>query len=224
MLNVGTSKQRHGDRHHAPPNDAYHSADRSLRRAETFFGSAWACAAYRDSSVGRFAAALRASSIADLDSFAASRGLTSVIGRDAPISVPLGINLSNPGILVRSDGLVSLIDDDESVRESLTNLLRAFGFNVRAFNSAEAFLEADVVEETRCIILDVAMPGMSGLELFDHLKQRPRLLPVIFITAQNSGLGERLVALGAVACLHKPFDPMALIGALQQTLDSRRGL
>jgi FixJ family two-component response regulator len=132
--------------------------------------------------------------------------------------------VSNPGIVAMGAGLVSLIDDDDSVRESLTNLLRAFGFNVRAFDSAEAFLEADIVEETRCLILDVAMPGMSGPELFEHLKQHSPFLPVIFITAQNRGLGERLIALGAVACLHKPFDPMALIGALQHTLDSRRGL
>ena len=224
MVNVGTNEQRHGNRHRAPLHDGYYSADRSRRRAETFFESAWACAAYRGSSVGGFIAALRACSIAGLDSSAASRRLASGIGRDAPISIPLSTNLSNPGILLRTDGLVSLIDDDESVRESLTNLLRAFGFNVRAFDSAEAFLEADVVEETCCVILDVAMPGMSGPELFDHLKQRPRILPVIFITAQNSNLGERLVELGAVACLQKPFDPMALVGALQHTLGSRRGL
>jgi FixJ family two-component response regulator len=120
---------------------------------------------------------------------------------------------------VRDDVLVSVIDDDESVRESLPDLLRAFGFHSRAFDSAEAFLASDAIDATRCVVLDVAMPGMSGPELFDELKQRPRTMPVIFITAQDNGeLCRRLLALGAVACLHKPFDPMSLIEALKQAL------
>lgn len=117
------------------------------------------------------------------------------------------------------DVLVSVVDDDESVRESLPGLLRAFGFDARAFDSAEAFLASDAIDATRCVILDVAMPGMSGPELFEQLKQRPQNVPVIFITAQgNGGLCQRLVALGAVACLYKPFDPMALIDALKHAL------
>lgn len=117
------------------------------------------------------------------------------------------------------DVLVSVIDDDQSVRESIPALLRTFGFHVRAFDSAEAFLTSDVFDMTRCLVLDVAMPGMSGPELFEQLKRRPKALPVIFITAQrNDDLCQRLVARGAAACLYKPFDPMALVGAVKQVL------
>jgi len=120
---------------------------------------------------------------------------------------------------VKGDVLVSVIDDDESVRESIPALLRAFGFDARAFDSAEAFLGSDVADATQCVVLDVAMPGMSGPELFERLKQRPQTIPVIFVTAQSNGeLCQRLLALGAVACLYKPFDPMALIDALKHAL------
>ena len=123
------------------------------------------------------------------------------------------------GIFVRADSLVSVIDDDESVRESIPDLLRAFGFDARAFDSAEAFLASDVVEATKCLILDVAMPGMSGPELFEHLKQGPTSAPVIFITAHGNGvLCGRLMKMGAAACLQKPFDPTALIEALQHAM------
>jgi FixJ family two-component response regulator len=115
------------------------------------------------------------------------------------------------------DVLVSVVDDDQSVRESIPDLLRTFGFDVRAFDSAEAFLASDVINTTKCLVLDVAMPGMSGPELFEQLRQRPRALPVIFITAQRNGdLCQHLVAQGAAACLYKPFDPMALVGAVKQ--------
>jgi FixJ family two-component response regulator len=117
------------------------------------------------------------------------------------------------------DVLVSVIDDDESVRESVPALLRAFGFDARAFDSAESFLASDVIDGTQCVVLDVAMPGMSGPELFEQLKQRPQRLPVIFITAQGNGdLCQRLIALGAAACLYKPFDPMVLVEALKRAL------
>ena len=81
--------------------------------------------------------------------------------------------------------LVSVVDDDESVRESLPDLLREFGFAVRAFSSAEEFLTSDCVDETRCLILDIAMPGMSGPELQQELKNRRQEIPIIFITAQR---------------------------------------
>ena len=120
---------------------------------------------------------------------------------------------------VKADILVSVIDDDESVRESIPSLLRAFGFDARAFDSAEAFLASDAIEATKCLILDVAMPGMSGPELFEQLKQGPTDIPVIFITAHGtSELCGRLIRLGAAACLQKPFDPMALMEALQHAL------
>ena len=93
---------------------------------------------------------------------------------------------------------------------------------MRAFDSAESFLASDAMGATGCLILDVAMPGMSGPELFEQLKHRPTNLPVIFITAQGGEVCERLLACGAVACLQKPFDPMALIEALRRSLNSRR--
>ena len=117
------------------------------------------------------------------------------------------------------DVVVSVIDDDESVRESIPALLRTFGFIERAFDSAEAFLASDIIEATRCLVLDVVMPGMSGPELVEQLKQHPRPIPVIFVTALDHGDScDRLVALGAVACLHKPFEPLALVDALQRAL------
>jgi FixJ family two-component response regulator len=120
---------------------------------------------------------------------------------------------------MNEDLLVSVVDDDESVRESIPDLLRTFGFDARAFDSAEAFLASDVIDATRCVVLDVAMPGMSGPELFEQLKLRPKTIPVVFITAQPNGdLCQRLVALGAVACLYKPFDPMVLVEALKHAL------
>ena len=118
-----------------------------------------------------------------------------------------------------NDFLVSVLDDDESVRESVPALLRSFGFNVRAFDSAESFLAADVIGATGCLILDVAMPGMSGPELFERLKQHPTNVPVVFITAQGSEVCDRLLGRGAVACLQKPFDPMLLIEALRRALE-----
>lgn len=117
------------------------------------------------------------------------------------------------------DMLVSVIDDDESVRESIPALLHTFGFNARAFDSAESFLASELVDATRCLVLDIAMPGMTGPELFALMKQRPTHTAVIFISAQSHGdICRRLVASGAVACLHKPFEPLALIRALTRAM------
>lgn len=81
--------------------------------------------------------------------------------------------------------LVSIVDDDESVRESLPRLVKAFGFRVGAFSSAEEFLASARVSQTGCLILDIAMPGMSGPELQSELKLRQSEIPIIFITAQR---------------------------------------
>jgi FixJ family two-component response regulator len=117
------------------------------------------------------------------------------------------------------DPLVVVVDDDESVRESLPDLLRAFGFDVQAFSSAEAFLASEFVGQTRCLILDIAMPGMSGPDLQRELKRRQQAIPIVFITAQtNESLRPRLLAEGAVACLPKPFSPAALLEALNVAL------
>lgn len=115
--------------------------------------------------------------------------------------------------------LVSVVDDDESVRESLPDLLRQFGFSVQAFSSAEEFLDSDCVRETRCLILDVAMPGMSGQELQRELTLRRREIPIVFITAhRDDSIRPRVLEQGAVECLFKPFSDTALLEAVQAAL------
>jgi FixJ family two-component response regulator len=118
--------------------------------------------------------------------------------------------------------LVSVVDDDESVRESLPDLLRQFGFAAEAFSSAEAFLASEVVGETRCLILDIAMPGMSGPDLQQELMRRRQEIPIVFITANgDTTVRPRLLAQGAVECLFKPFSETALLDALNAALRMR---
>jgi FixJ family two-component response regulator len=115
--------------------------------------------------------------------------------------------------------LVSVVDDDESVRESLPDLLRQFGYAAEAFSSSEAFLASGAVTETSCLILDIAMPGMSGPDLQEELKRRRQAIPIVFITAHSDETErERLLAQGAVECLFKPFSETALIQALDTAL------
>jgi len=115
--------------------------------------------------------------------------------------------------------LVSVVDDDESVRESLPDLLREFGFTSLSFSSAEEFLASEYIGLTNCLILDVGMPGMSGLELQRELKLRGQNIPIVFITAnRDEGVRPRVLAQGAVACLFKPFSDTALLEALNMAL------
>jgi FixJ family two-component response regulator len=115
--------------------------------------------------------------------------------------------------------LVSIVDDDESVRESLPDLVRQFGFAARAFPSAETFLASEFVNETGCLILDIAMPGMSGPDLQRELKSRQKPIPIIFITASGDrSVRSRLLADGGVECLFKPFSDTALLDALTAVL------
>jgi FixJ family two-component response regulator len=117
--------------------------------------------------------------------------------------------------------LVSLVDDDESVREALPDLLRSFGLEVTAFASAEAFLESDSLVRTACLILDVAMPGMTGPELQQELVRRRHEIPIIFITAHSDDrVRPRALRQGAVACLFKPFSETALLEAVNAALGS----
>jgi FixJ family two-component response regulator len=117
--------------------------------------------------------------------------------------------------------LVSVVDDDESVRESLPDLLRQFGFSAQVFPSAEAFLASEVVDLTGCLILDIAMPGMSGPELQRELKNRQHRVPIVFITASGDrSVRARLLASGAVECLFKPFSETALLDALNAALQT----
>lgn len=115
--------------------------------------------------------------------------------------------------------LVTVVDDDESVRESLPDLLKEFGFAAQAFSSAEEFLASESVADTRCLVLDVAMPGMTGPDLQRELTRRDRSIPIVFITAHRDAMVRpRLIAQGAVDCLFKPFEPTDLLQALNTAL------
>ena len=120
-------------------------------------------------------------------------------------------------MVIRS--LVSVVDDDESVRESLPDLLKEFGFAARAFSSADEFLASDCVGQTSCLILDVAMPGMSGPDLQLELKHRRHAIPIVFITGhRDETMRSHLLEQGAEECLFKPFSETALLDALNAAL------
>jgi FixJ family two-component response regulator len=115
--------------------------------------------------------------------------------------------------------LVAVVDDDQSVRESLPDLLRELGYAVHAYASAEEFLAAADLTAIRALILDLAMPGMSGPELLQELRRRRSEIPVVFITANgDAALRRQLLAQGAVDCLIKPFSEAALQAALAVAL------
>jgi FixJ family two-component response regulator len=114
---------------------------------------------------------------------------------------------------------IAVVDDDMSVRESLPDLLSVLGFTAQAFGSAEEFLVSDFLRETDCLILDVAMRGMSGPQLQAELKHLGSTIPIIFITAQSDdSLRLRLIEQGAVDCLFKPFSDTDLLEALNRAL------
>ena len=115
--------------------------------------------------------------------------------------------------------VISIIDDDESMRIALVALVRSLGYDARGFASAEEFLGCGPVQSFACIITDIQMPGMSGIELKQHLAAHQCLLPVIMITGRNEpGLEERALASGAACFLRKPFEAEALIGCLERAL------
>jgi FixJ family two-component response regulator len=114
-----------------------------------------------------------------------------------------------------------VVDDDESVRESLPDLLREFGFAARAFSSAEEFLSSGCLDETSCLILDIAMPGMTGPELQQDLKRRGQEIPIIFITGQrDETVRARVLKQGAAGFLLKPFSDTALLAAINTALQA----
>ncbi len=120
-------------------------------------------------------------------------------------------------IITRS--LVSVVDDDESVRESLPDLLREFGYAARTFSSAEEFLASDCVDQTRCLMLDIGLPGMTGPDLQRELKLRRQQIPIVFITAhRDEAIRTRVLEEGAVECLFKPFSDTAVLEALNTAL------
>ncbi len=115
--------------------------------------------------------------------------------------------------------IVAVVDDDESVRESLPDLLREFGFATHSFSSAEEFLASDSLVQTECLILDVAMPGMTGFDLQRELKLRGHSIPIIFISAhKDEVVRRRAFQQGAVEFLFKPFSDTALLQALNTAL------
>ncbi|PYJ14463.1 MAG: two-component system response regulator [Verrucomicrobia bacterium] len=117
--------------------------------------------------------------------------------------------------------LISVVDDDDSVRESLGGLIRSVGFAVKVFASAEEFLNSDHLRNTHCLILDVRMPGMNGLELQRQLAASDRKIPVIFITAHgDEEVRSRALNGGAVDYLLKPFSEEALLNAIDAALKS----
>jgi len=121
--------------------------------------------------------------------------------------------------MIPKPSLVSVVDDDESIREALPDLLRQFGFAAETFASAEAFLASEFVSETSCLLLDVAMPGMSGPDLQQELARRRQKIPIVFITAYgDASVLRRLLARGAVRCLVKPFSEAALLDAVGAAL------
>lgn len=122
-----------------------------------------------------------------------------------------------------ADPIVCVVDDDESVRESLTGLLRSFGFDTFPFASGEDFLAAPVRQRADCLILDVTMPGMSGAEVQERLLEEGQPPPIVFITARiEDALRARLLEKGAVACLVKPFQEGDLLSALKAAMQARK--
>ena len=115
--------------------------------------------------------------------------------------------------------LVSVVDDDDSVRESLPDLLSEFGLASEVFAAPSDFLQSAFVDKTKCLILDIAMPGMSGPELRRELVRRGHDIPTIFITAHTDFASQPDLRDGVVACLTKPFSETALLEALERALN-----
>lgn len=128
---------------------------------------------------------------------------------------------TRPLLSVITRPFVSVIDDDESVRESLPHLLKRFGVAVQAFSSAEEYLASDLISLSRCLIVDINMPGMSGPDLLEELRRRGWQTPVIFITAQrDEKIRLQVLEQGATACLFKPFSGAVLRATIDAALGS----
>jgi FixJ family two-component response regulator len=118
--------------------------------------------------------------------------------------------------------MITIIDDDESVRIATESLVRSLGFSARTFASAEDFLNSPLLGETACVITDVQMPGMSGVELQSHLRSKGDATPLIFITAfPEERIRRQVDAAGAIGFLAKPFDGHAMIECIDRALGER---
>ena len=116
--------------------------------------------------------------------------------------------------------LISIVDDDESVRNALKSLIDSVGFRAEVFDSGEKFLNSPVLSQTDCLITDVRMPGMSGLELQDRLSAAGRSIPIVFISAhEDKEARARGLRAGAIDFLQKPFSEDSLLGAISVCLD-----
>ena len=139
-----------------------------------------------------------------------------------PSSETLQIGTTREGVRVGSPPLISVVDDDEAVRESLGSLIRSVGFGVKAFASAEEFLNSDHPRVADCLVLDVRMPGMNGLELQRRLVASDYGIPVIFISAHgDEEARSRALREGAVDFLLKPFSEEALLNAIHSALNPK---
>jgi FixJ family two-component response regulator len=121
---------------------------------------------------------------------------------------------------LKNRAFIAVVDDDQSVREALENLISSVGFEVRLFASAEDFLDSDAPATTDCAVLDLCLPGISGLELQRRLAANGKSIPVIIITAQGDDKARaEAVAAGAIAFLKKPFKEEVLLGAIDSALN-----
>ena len=117
---------------------------------------------------------------------------------------------------------IAIVDDDQSVRDAVTNLFRSMGFPAVAFASAEEFLNSGSIDQTSCIVLDVQMPGMGGLSLQSHLAATGRQIPIVFVTGYpDVGVRDKAMSLGAVCFLTKPFNEDDLVDGLRSVLTDR---
>ena len=120
-------------------------------------------------------------------------------------------------------GEISIVDDDESIRAATKTLLRSVGYDVETFASAELFLDSGALRKTECLILDIRMPGIDGLELQRRLNAAESPVPIIFVTARDDKTNrQKAIKAGAIDFFRKPFDVNALVGAIQAALRARR--
>ena len=119
-----------------------------------------------------------------------------------------------------SQALIAIVDDDEPVRDATKRLVRSLGYNnVSTFGSANEFLKSEQVHDTSCLITDVQMRGLSGIDLQDHLVARGHCIPIIFMTGySNDNVRARAMKAGAICFLNKPFSPDHLVGCIEKAL------
>lgn len=118
-----------------------------------------------------------------------------------------------------SKGLISIVEDDESLRLALEGMMRCVGYSASGYRSAEQFLDDDAASASDCIITDIQMPGLSGIELTQRLRAQGRSVPVIMITARTeAGIEQKALASGAACFLRKPFEMDALIACIEDAL------